>query len=117
MLAIATIALGVAALPSLGEMEDNGVGIIEFEFTGTADKAAEHYEDLGSDGRSAARTSLLIDYAYLVAYGLFLAGAASRSPTARAEPAGSGWPRWGRHSHGAPSEPPVATPSRTRRCC
>ena len=75
MLAIATIALGVAALPSLGEMEDNGVGIIEFEFTGTADKAAEHYEDLGSDGRSAARTSLLIDYPYLVAYGLFLAGA------------------------------------------
>jgi hypothetical protein len=55
-------------------MEDNGVGIIEFEFTGTADRAAEHYEDLGSDGRSAARTSLLIDYPYLIAYGLFLAG-------------------------------------------
>jgi hypothetical protein len=75
VLAIATIAFGVAALPSLGEMEDNGVGIIEFEFTGTADKAAQHYEDLGSDGRSAARTSLLIDYPYLVAYGLFLSGA------------------------------------------
>jgi hypothetical protein len=75
VLAIATIALGVAALPSLGEMEDNGVGIIEFEFTGTADKATEHYEDLGSDGRSAARTSLLIDYPYLIAYGLFLSGA------------------------------------------
>lgn len=75
MLAIATIALGVAALPSLGDMEDHGVGIIEFEFTGTADTAAEHYEDLGSDGRSAARTSLLIDYPYLIAYGLFLAGA------------------------------------------
>jgi hypothetical protein len=74
-LAIATVALGVAALPSLGTMEDNGVGIIELEFTGTADKAEQHHTDLGSEGRSAARTSLYIDYAYLVAYGLFLAGA------------------------------------------
>jgi hypothetical protein len=66
---------GVAALPSIGTMQDNGVGIIELEFTGTADKAAEHHDDLGADGRDAARTSLYIDYAYLVAYGLFLAGA------------------------------------------
>lgn len=56
-------------------MEDHGVGIIELEFTGTAAKAEQHYEDLGPDGRSAARTSLLLDYPYLVAYGLFLAGA------------------------------------------
>jgi hypothetical protein len=56
-------------------MEDHGVGILELEFTGTADKAAEHYEELGSEGRSAARTSLFLDYPYLIAYGLFLAGA------------------------------------------
>jgi hypothetical protein len=77
ILAGATILLGVAALPSLGTMEDNGVGILELEFTGSSDRAAEHYEELGSDGRSAARTSLLIDYPYLIAYGLFLAGACS----------------------------------------
>ena len=98
-------------------MEDNGVGIIEFEFTGTADKAAEHYEDLGSDGRSAARTSLLIDYPYLVAYGLFLAGACV-AVADRARRAGrSGWPRWGRRWHGARWGRRPATPSRTPRCC
>src|SRR5687768_10778066 len=75
ILAGATILLGVAALPSLGTMEDNGVGILELEFTGSSEQAAEHYAELGSDGRSAARTSLLIDYPYLIAYGLFLAGA------------------------------------------
>jgi len=74
-LAIATVAIGLAALPALGDMEDHGVGIIELEFTGTSAKAEQHYEELGPDGRSAARTSLLLDYPYLVAYGLFLAGA------------------------------------------
>jgi hypothetical protein len=56
-------------------MEDNGVGILELEFTGSAEQAAEHHDRLGAEGRDAARTSLLLDYAYLVAYGLFLAGA------------------------------------------
>jgi hypothetical protein len=75
VLAIATVALGLAALPSLRTMSDNGVGILELEFTGTSDRAARHHAELGPDGRSAARTSLLIDYGYLIAYGLFLAGA------------------------------------------
>jgi hypothetical protein len=75
VLAIATVGLGLAALPSLGTMEDHGVGIIELEFTSTADRAAEHHRDLGPEGRDAARTALLLDYGYLVAYGLFLAGA------------------------------------------
>jgi hypothetical protein len=74
-LALVTLAFGAAALPSLGEMEDHGVGIIELEFTRTADRAADHYAELGSDGRSAARTSLVLDYPYLIGYGLFLAGA------------------------------------------
>ena len=75
VLALVTVAFGVAALPSLGDMQDHGVGIIELEFTGTAEKAAAHYAELGPDGRSAARTSLLLDYGYLVGYGLFLAAA------------------------------------------
>ena len=69
------MALGIAALPFVSTMEDHGVGIIELEFTGTSAQAEQHYEELGPDGRSAARTSLLLDYPYLVAYGLFLAGA------------------------------------------
>jgi hypothetical protein len=75
ILALATITFGVAALPSLGTMEDHGVGILELEFTGSADRAARHYEELRDEGRSAARTSLFLDYPYLIAYGLFLAGA------------------------------------------
>jgi hypothetical protein len=75
VLAIATVALGLAALPSLETMEDHGVGIIELEFTGTAERAAQHHRDLGPEGRDAARTALLLDYGYLVAYGLFLAAA------------------------------------------
>lgn len=75
LLAAGTIAFGVAALPSLGTMEDNGVGILQLEFVGSAEKADELRTELGSEGRSAARTSLFLDYPYLVCYGLFLAGA------------------------------------------
>ena len=75
MLAAGTLAFGIAALPSLGTMEDNGVGILELEFVGSAGKAEELTAELGSEGRSAARTSLYIDYVYLVFYGLFFAGA------------------------------------------
>jgi hypothetical protein len=56
-------------------MEDKNVGIIEFELTRTADKAEDHYQDLGPDGREDARAALALDYAYLVSYGLFLIGA------------------------------------------
>jgi hypothetical protein len=75
LLAIGTVAFGIAALPSLGTMEDHGVGILELEFVGGTDKADEVTGELGSEGRSAARTSLFLDYPYLICYGLFLAGA------------------------------------------
>jgi hypothetical protein len=74
-LVIGTLLFGIAALPSLGTMSDHGVGILELEFVGTTGKADRYYAELGPDGRSAARTSLLLDYPYLVCYGLFLAGA------------------------------------------
>jgi hypothetical protein len=89
-LALLTLAFGVAALPSLDTMDEHGVGIIELEFVGTSEKAQELYTDLGAEGRDAARTSLYLDYPYLVCYGLFLAGACTAVSTrARA----LGWAR------------------------
>jgi hypothetical protein len=75
LLLAGTIVFGVAALPSLGTMQDNGVGILELEFVRSTERADEFTAELGSEGRSAARTSLLLDYPYLLCYGLFLAGA------------------------------------------
>ena len=72
---VATLAVGALALPSLGEMSDRGVGIIEFELARTSAKASEYYGALGEVGRDAARESLYLDYPYLVLYGLFFAAA------------------------------------------
>jgi hypothetical protein len=66
---------GALQLPSLGDMDDRGVGIVELELSRTADAAARHNGDLGDSGRDAARTSLYFDYPYLVFYGLFFAAA------------------------------------------
>lgn len=80
---VATLAVGALALPSLGDMSDHGVGIIDFELARTAEKAAEHYGELREAGRDAARTSLYLDYPYLILYGLFY-GAACIVVAARA---------------------------------
>jgi hypothetical protein len=58
----ATLTMGALALPSLGEMSDRGVGIIEFELARTAEKATNYYGQLGKTGRDAARESLYLDY-------------------------------------------------------
>ena len=74
-LLVATLAVGALQLPSLSDMSDRGVGIVEFELSRTTAKAAEHYRDLGGSARDAARTSLYLDYPYLALYGLFFAAA------------------------------------------
>jgi hypothetical protein len=74
-LLVASLAIGALALPSLHDMSDHGVGIVQFELARTADKAARYYRELGDPGRDAARTSLYLDYPYLVLYGLFFAAA------------------------------------------
>lgn len=68
---------GVLALPELGTLSDRGEGIIAFELARTPERANEIVTEWGEEGRSAARTSLFLDYPYLVFYGLFLAGACS----------------------------------------
>jgi hypothetical protein len=74
-LLVATLAVGALALPSLGDMSDRGVDIIELELTRTSEKASQHYGELGKVGRDAARESLYLDFPYLILYGLFFAAA------------------------------------------
>jgi hypothetical protein len=63
----------------------HGPSILAFEFAATRAHAAQIMGEWGAKGRSAARLSLIIDYGYMVSYGLFfaLAGFAVRD-TARA---------------------------------
>lgn len=67
-----------------------GPTILAFEFAGSRARAAQIVAEWGPKGRSAAHLSLLLDYGYMVSYGLFfaLAGFAVRD-TARAR----GWQR------------------------
>jgi len=78
------------------EMSDRGVGIIEFELARTADKASEYYGDLGETGRDEARTSLYLDYPYLILYGLLYAAAALVVAARAAERGMPRLARWGR---------------------
>ena len=79
---------GLAQVPFLTTMSDHGTGVIAFELARTPARAHEIVTEWGSAGRSAARLSLILDYLYLVFYGLFLFGAC----TAVAE-------RWRRLGH------------------
>jgi len=76
----ALIALGAAVLVLGGfllaidpsrEAEGNP-SIVDFELAFTEQRAEEIRAEWGSEGEDAARLSLLVDFAYLVAYGTFL---------------------------------------------
>ena len=75
--AVAAIAIGAILIVLDGRMMDaGGPGIVGFELAGSEDRAAEILADWGEEGMDAAKASLWIDYAYLVAYGTFLVLAA-----------------------------------------
>lgn len=79
--AIASLVLLAAMAPADQRMQDTGgPGIIPFELTGGEERAQEILDEWGEEGRSAARESLWIDFAYLITYGVFftLAVAATR---------------------------------------
>lgn len=76
--AVATLVIGAVLAVLDNRMTDaGGPGIVGFEFAGSQDRAAEIRTDWGQDGTDAARASLWIDYAYILAYGTFLVLAAS----------------------------------------
>jgi hypothetical protein len=75
--AVATVAIGAVLVVLDARMMDaGGPGIIGFELAGTQSRVAEILADWGSKGIDAAKASLWIDYAYIVAYGTFLVLAA-----------------------------------------
>lgn len=70
----AALALWVFLVIQDGEIkQSNGPGIVPFEVAGTQEEAREILEEWGEQGRDAARVSLYVDFAYLIAYSLFLA--------------------------------------------
>ncbi len=71
--AIATVALLLAMSPAENRMKDTGgPGMVPFELTGGQDRADEILAEWGEDGQDAARQSLWIDFAFLLAYATFL---------------------------------------------
>lgn len=68
---VLTLVVGAFSLPPIGEMADRGVGIVEYELARTTAEADRLNALLGEEGRDALRTSLWLDYPFLVAYGLF----------------------------------------------
>ncbi|HEY8303209.1 MAG TPA: hypothetical protein VIG42_01345 [Solirubrobacteraceae bacterium] len=90
LLGIATVAFTVILELIDPSHVSSGPGIIAFEFAGTRSRAAQIMAEWGAQGRSAAHLSLVLDYGYMLSYGLFfaLAGFAIRD-TARAR----GWTR------------------------
>ena len=81
---------GALQLPALGRMAAYGIDIIEFELMWTSNEALRTTLLLGDAGLSAARQQLLIDFAYLVIYGVLL-WKACRLLGVRAARRGVGW--------------------------
>jgi hypothetical protein len=82
---IATVAFTVMLEVIDPSHVSHGATILGFEFAGSRARAAQIVAEWGPKGRSAAHLSLLLDYGYMLSYGLFfaLAGFAVRD-TARA---------------------------------
>jgi hypothetical protein len=81
---IATVAFTVILEVIDPSHVSHGPTILDFEFAGSQARAAQIIAEWGPKGRSAAHLSLLLDYGYMLSYGLFfvLAGFAVRD-TAR----------------------------------
>jgi hypothetical protein len=62
------------------DLPEGTPGVIEYEFVGSEDRAAEMLAEWGNAGQDDIRLSLWIDYGFMVAYGAFflLAGLATR---------------------------------------
>jgi hypothetical protein len=86
VLAAITVALSLYLLGKDADMRDaGGPGIVSFELAFTEGRTAEIRGEWGEAGIDAARTSLRVDFAYLLAYGalLLLAAMATRDAARR----------------------------------
>jgi hypothetical protein len=76
----ALIVLGVATVAFTVILEvidpshvSHGPSILAFEFAASKSRAAQIITEWGPKGRSAAHRSLILDYGYMLSYGLFFA--------------------------------------------
>jgi hypothetical protein len=75
---LATAALLVVLTVLDFELRDTGgPGIVGYELAGSEERVSEILAEWGPDGRDTARTSLRLDFAYLLAYAVFLTLAVS----------------------------------------
>jgi hypothetical protein len=90
LLGVATVAFTVILELIDPSHVSHGPTILDFEFAGSHARATQIVAEWGPKGRSAAHLSLVLDYGYMLSYGLFfaLAGFAVRD-AARAH-------HWGR---------------------
>jgi hypothetical protein len=73
LLGVATVAFTVVLEVIDPSHVSHGPTILDFEFAGSRARAAQIVAEWGSKGRSAAHLSLLLDYGYMLSYGLFFA--------------------------------------------
>jgi hypothetical protein len=89
LLALAAVALvsGAAMLPAMKTMADRGDSVIAFETAGSVQRSEEIVTAWGEAGKRAAWWQLVLDTPFLLAYGLFAAGACA-AVARRAQAAG-----------------------------
>jgi hypothetical protein len=73
LLGVATVAFTVILEVIDPSHVSHGPTILAFEFAGSHARAAQIVAEWGPKGRSAAHLSLLLDYGYMLSYGLFFA--------------------------------------------
>jgi hypothetical protein len=79
LLGIATVAFTVILEAIDPSRVSHGPSILDFEFAGSHARAAQIIAEWGSKGRSAAHLSLVLDYGYMVSYGLWNGRASANS--------------------------------------
>jgi hypothetical protein len=87
LLGAAALLCGAAMLPAMVTMANHGASILDFETAGSVARMQQVLAELGDAGKAAAWWQLAIDTPFLLAYGLFLAGACA-AVARRAERAG-----------------------------
>jgi hypothetical protein len=73
LLGIATLAFTVILELIDPSHVSHGPTILDFEFAGSRSRAAQIKAEWGAEGRSTAHLSLVLDYGYMLSYGLFFA--------------------------------------------
>lgn len=73
VLGIATVAFTAILVLTDPSQVSHGPDVMAFEFAGSRAHAAQIMGEWGPKGRSAAHLSLILDYGYMLSYGLFFA--------------------------------------------